>query len=326
LIVNPPRFAAKLSLRQIEAFRAVVLSGTVSKGAERMHVSQPAVSRLIADLEQAVGFTVFDRKRRFQLTEEGKLLYREVDQSFIGIDKIGQRAEEICKFRTGHIRVAASPALGLGLLPAVIKDFRAAFHDVTISTQVRASQSVAEWVASGQLDLGYAALPINQGGVSTRPLQPLPALCMVPRRHKLARCSMITPLMLAEEHLISLGPESSLRTSIDLVFHRAGVTMTSSVETTMSAHAAVLVREGLGIALIDPLTALAFVYPDLVLKPFQPTVPFEFAQLTPEHIGPSRLALAFIERADAVLERARQRIGLLYGMAKARPKRRNQAM
>jgi DNA-binding transcriptional LysR family regulator len=287
------RIRSRPSLRQIEAFQAVALSGSVSKAAQRLHVSQPAVSRLVSDFEHSVGFVVFDRSRRFELTPEGRLLYQEVEQSFSGIERIAQRAEEILTFRSGHLRIAASPALGLGLLPQVIKAFREAYSGVAISSQVRASQSVAEWVASGQLDLGYAALPINQGGLVTGE-------------------AVITPLMLAEEHLISLGPESELRRGVDQAFRRSDVFVLSSVETTMSAQAAMLVREGLGIALIDPLTALSFTDVDFVLKPFEPAVPYEFALLLPSHAGQSRLAGAFVDCVESFYDRARKRLQDLY--------------
>src|SRR5438045_3953839 len=120
---------SKLSLRQIEAFRAVVIHGSVSKAAERLYVSQPAVSRLIADLEQSIGFQLFNRGKGFQVSEEARLLFQEVEKSFVGLDKIAQRAEDIRTFRTGHLRMAASPALGLGLVPGVTRAFRATYPD-----------------------------------------------------------------------------------------------------------------------------------------------------------------------------------------------------
>jgi DNA-binding transcriptional LysR family regulator len=313
----------KLSLRQIEAFQAVVLAGSVSQAAHRMHLSQPAVSRLVADLERAVGFIAFDRARRFQLTAEGRLLYREVEHSFVGIEKISQRAEEICTFRTGHIRIAASPALGLGLLPLAIKSFRAGHAGVMISSQVRSSQSVAEWVASGQIDVGYAALPVNLGGVTTVPFEPLPILCLLPSGHRLSRERVITPQMLLEEHLISLGPESSIRGGIEGVFHRLGVPVVSSLETTMSAQAAALVHEGMGVALVDPITALASTDRELLIKPFEPAVPYEFAALLPEHSTPTQLAMRFMNEVRTFYLDLRVRLEALYPAAKK--KRRSKA-
>lgn len=310
--------ASTISGRQLEAFRCVVVAGSVSKAAQRMHLSQPAVSRLISELERRIGFQLFDRGRRFQLRDEGKLLYREVERAFIGVEKIAQRAEDIRNFRTGHLRIAASPALALGLLPAVMREFRAAFDAVTISVQVLASPAVAEWVASGPVDVGLAALPITQEGVVIRPFPAVPAVCMVPPNHPLARKPFLTPKELTRENVISLGPDSLLRTSIDRSFDSTGVPHSSSVETSMSAHAALLVAEGLGITIIDPFTALSRRSEDLRLKPFMPRAGYDFALLLPAHVPQARVTEAFISMVDQRVRAVAAEVEGLYKVAGSR--------
>jgi Transcriptional regulator len=303
---------ARISLRQVEAFRNIVQTGSVSRAAERMFVSQPAVSRLLADMEETVGFALFDRGRRFQLTAEGKLLYREVQQAFVGLDWIARRAEDIAAFRVGHLRVAAAPALSMGLLPPIIGRFHRQYETVSVAAQVRSSQEVAQWAATGQIDIGFAALPINQSGVEVTSFRALPAICMVPRSHRLAGEPYVTPEMLAADQVISLGSDSILRTLIDEAFERAGTAPTSFVETTMSAQAALLVHEGLGIAIIDPYTAMAFEHPGLVLKPLQPFVAYDYVMLTPAHQDPPRLAQAFIAITLQRIEQVERLIDAIY--------------
>jgi len=103
-----------------------------------------------------------------------------------------------------------------------------------------------------------------------------------------------------------------LRTLIDEAFAHAGVSMLSSVETTMSAQAAMLAHEGQGIAIIDPFTAVAFQHPGLVLKPLQPFVAYDYAMLVPEHTEPSRLAHSFIEIALKRVEAVQRTIEAIY--------------
>lgn len=291
------RHHTRLSLKQVEAFRAVVLAGSVSRAAERLFISQPAVSRLIADMEDRIGFTLFDRTRRFQLTTEGQLLFREVQQAFSGLEWISKRAEDIATFRVGHLSVAASPALALGFLPPILRDFKLGHKDVSLASHVRNSPEVAQWVASGQIEVGFAALPVSQSGLQIRPLKPIPAICMIPRNHRLSSETYLTPAMLASEPIISLGSDSMIRMQIDEVFGQEGVSILSSVEAMMSAQAALLAHEGLGIAIIDPFTAVAFQHPGLVLKPLKPLIPYQYALLTADHTEPSRLAQVFIETA-----------------------------
>ncbi|MFT4065124.1 LysR substrate-binding domain-containing protein [Paraburkholderia sp.] len=311
-MTSSPVRRTRLSLRQVEAFRVVVLTGSVSRAAERLFISQPAVSRLIADMENTIGFTLFDRARRFQLTAEGQLLFREVEQAFSGLEWITKRAEDIATFRVGHLRIASSPALALGLLPPIVREFHLAHDGVRLASQVRSSPDVAQWVASGQIDVGFAALPVNQSGVRIRTFQPLPAICMVPRSHRLAAEPFVTPAMLASDPIISLGSDSMLRTLIDEAFEHAGVSVLSFVETTMSAQAAMLAHEGLGIAIIDPFTAVAFQHPGLVLKPLQPFVAYDYAMLVPGHTEPSRLAHAFIEAVLRRVEAVQRTVETIY--------------
>lgn len=290
----------------------VAVAGSVSNAAQRMYISQPAVSRLVADLEEAIGFTLFDRARRFQLTTEGQLLFREVEHAFSGLEWIIKRAEEIATFRVGHLRIASSPALALGLLPPIIRAFQQQHPGVNLASQVRSSQDVAQWVASGQIDVGFAALPVNQSGVRVRAFAPLPAICMVPRSHPLSAEPYVTPALLASDPIISLGSDSMLRTLVDEAFEKAGVSVVSSVETSMSAQAAMLVHEGVGIAIIDPLTAMAFQHPGLVLRPLQPFVAYDYAMLTPQNSEPSLLAQAFIEGTLRRVEQLQRMTDAIY--------------
>ncbi|MBC7800259.1 MAG: LysR family transcriptional regulator, partial [Gemmatimonadaceae bacterium] len=96
-----------LSFRQLEAFHAVMIGGSASRAAELLGISQPAVSRAIAELEQGTGFALFDRVRgRLVPTPEGRLFFAEVDVSFTGLDRLRAAAARIRDFGSGAIRIA----------------------------------------------------------------------------------------------------------------------------------------------------------------------------------------------------------------------------
>ncbi|MFN3157433.1 LysR family transcriptional regulator, partial [Marivita cryptomonadis] len=107
-----------LQHRQLEAFNAVMISGSTVRAAELMGVTQPAVSRLIAELEAAVRFGLFDRVRgRLVPTPEGKLFHREVEASFVGLDRLQNAAASIRDYGTGSIRIASLAAAGTVIVP-----------------------------------------------------------------------------------------------------------------------------------------------------------------------------------------------------------------
>ena len=169
-----------ISLRQIEAFNAVMEAGSVTGAAEMMHVTQPAVSRLIRDLQFNVGFPLFERaKGRIMPTIEAKALFEEVRRSYVGLEKIVSAASEIRNFRAGYLQIAALPAMSLRFLPRVITAFSDANPGINISLHVRSSVRVSEWVASQQIDAGFAALQSASSPVpTTKPRRFSPAAIM----------------------------------------------------------------------------------------------------------------------------------------------------
>ena len=107
-----------LNYRQLETFRAVMLSGSASRAAELLDITQPAVSRTIAELEKGVGFVLFERiKGRLVTTPEAQMLLNEVEKSFVGLDRIRAEAARIRDFGAGSLRIASLAALGSTLVP-----------------------------------------------------------------------------------------------------------------------------------------------------------------------------------------------------------------
>ncbi len=113
-----------LNHRQIEAFRMSVQLGSATAAAEALHISQPAVSRLVADLERHVGFALFERRQRgLTPTADGQLFYEEVERSFRGMDLVEEAARAISGHRIGRVRVIAMPAYADGLVSRTIGGF-----------------------------------------------------------------------------------------------------------------------------------------------------------------------------------------------------------
>ncbi|WP_417582612.1 LysR family transcriptional regulator [Nitrincola sp.] len=107
--------------RQIEAFREVVLNGSLTAAALTLDISQPAVSRMIKDLSDELGLTLFTREKgRMTPTHEALTLFQEVERSFIGFEKIRHAAKQLQELQSGRLRIAAMPALGGSMIPEVV--------------------------------------------------------------------------------------------------------------------------------------------------------------------------------------------------------------
>lgn len=291
--------------RQLEAFRAVMVTGSVTGAAERLHLSQPAVSRLIGDLERSIGFRLFERVKGSPLraTPEAESFHLEVERSFAGLQVLSRVANDIRNARGGNLRIACLPALATGFIPGVIRDFLTAYPEVRVNLQSRSSTTVRQWVAAQQFDLGLATPSEHTTGLRTEPFLSLIGVCVVPPGHRLRRKNVITPDDLRGEAFVSLALEDPSRAKIDRVFDDAGVERDLRIETQYAMTIGGFVMRGVGCSILNPVSAHDLEAHGVVIKPFMPEVRFEYMLCMPEHRLPSRITQAFLESMRAARAR-----------------------
>ena len=288
-----------VTLRQIEAFRAVMVTGTVTQAANLMYVSQPAVSRMLADLEQEIGFKLFTRANRQLIpTDEGRAFYDEVERAFVGLEQLGRAASAIKEYHRGHFRIITIPSLASTVMSDLIARFSEKYTDVSISLEVQPSQRVFEWIVSQQCDIGLSTLPIENSAISTRPVIEGEAVCVVPRAHPLAGKAKIQPQDLIGEPFISFKADSVFRHMVDDVFQKAGIKRDLKIEARTTEAICGLVGSGLGVSVIGPTFPDVEMHRGLAIKPFDPLIPIQLALLTPAQKPMSRITERFIEIVD----------------------------
>ena len=284
-----------LNFRQLEAFHAVMISGSASRAAELLQVSQPAVSRAIAELESEVGFALFDRVRgRLVATPEGQLFFADVGANFAGLDRLRSSAARIRDFGSGTIRVASLAALGSTLVPRAIRKFRDAHPGVAITLQVTSSAAVRDLVVNGQFAIGLAADEVDLSGVDHRQFASLRALCALPPGHDLASRRVIRPRDLDGRAFIALSPEDRVRAEMNRVFQEAGARPDIVVETPNAATVCALALEGVGIGLVNPMATDGFAERGLLFRPFEPAIYFKAHLLFRPDTQQARLVKAFV--------------------------------
>ncbi|HEV8259084.1 MAG TPA: LysR substrate-binding domain-containing protein [Casimicrobiaceae bacterium] len=294
-----------MNLKQVEAFRMVMRVGTVTGAAERLRISQPAVSRLLSQLESKTGLRLFARsKQRLHPTPEAILFHREVERSFVGLEKLERAANSIKNANTGTLRIASIPVVGLAFLPRVVAAFRRQHPDVSISLQTRSSVTVVDWVVSSNYDLGFASLTLlDIANVQSTPFATLPGVCILPPGHRLSAKATIEPIDLEGEDFLSYDPLDPNRMTIDQVFRDADVRRRILVEAPYAAVIAAMVSQGVGVAIVSPLAIMDQLPQNLVVKPFTPTVPFGFSVLYRKDIPLSIAARSFLTLMRSEIER-----------------------
>jgi DNA-binding transcriptional LysR family regulator len=297
--------SADLRIRQIEAFRAVMQQRSVTRAASSLGVSQPAVSRLLADFESNVGFALFTRQRgRLVPTTEAYVLNEEVERAFVGLERVAQAAGQIRERRRGALSIAGAFDLAADFLPRVIALFAREHDGIDVTLLALEPAAVVEHVGAQRCDLGFVGPSIAHPQVRLDALGQWPMRCIVPRGHRLARKRIVTAADCAGEAFVSFPKLSEARTRIDRVFAESGVTRQMGVEAALAQSIVALVEAGAGIALVDPLSA-AGAAARVVVKRFSAALPATVHVARLAEQPQSLLADAFVRHVVMVLGQLR---------------------
>ena len=284
-----------LKIRQIEVFHAVLEAGSITRAAEQLNLTQPAVSLALSSFETELGFTLFHRSRGFFApTAEARLLAEDTEQSLMSLNRVATRAKAIRSGTTGSISIASNGAAAINLMPSIIAAFQRTYPDVTVNLMIRTSRKIASWAASHQIDIGIIDAPVPVPGTDAK-LFRLPCVCIMHRDDPLAAEPTIQPDMLDGRVIISITGDHAIDRKIDELCILAGATHRRMVSCGYFAIARNLVNEGAGIAIVDAMNGGAVLNDDVIAKPFEPEINFELALIRPNGQSPTQPLQSFVD-------------------------------
>ncbi len=295
-----------MQFKQVEAFRAIILTGSMTAAARELHTSQPNISRLIAQLERHTGFSLFSRVAgRLTPTPEARAFFRDVERAFVGLQDIKASARNIRRQGIGHLRIAAVPSIALTLMPGVMKIFAEKFPETRLSLYVGDSGTVAQWVTSSYCDVGISAYVDDMAGMSHERIDTLQGVGVVPKNHSLARLKR--PLKIRDfkgQSFISLHSGDGTRRHIDALFVNLDEDYRKMYyECRFAAAICNMVGLGMGISIVNPLVANSCKHMGIVVKDLEPKVQFSYYILTSTIHVTSTLALEIHEILKRELKR-----------------------
>ena len=286
----------KITFRQIDAFKTVVQTGTVTESARMLGISQPAVSRLISDLESEVGFQLFARSgRNLKATPEALLLVEEVRRALSGLEQIKLTAAAIKKFKHAQLRLISTPAFSTLIAPQLIQKFAQRQPEAMISLEIQSTDVAVEWMVSQNFDFGIAPATMVNPVTRSHPLTDTRSICVFPKGHRLENKKNISPTDLENESFISYLPDSRFRFEVDEVFKKAGVTRILQYEARTTDAICRLVAQGLGVSIISTMGTLPGVGEDFSIAPFEENIPFNGALIWSQQKTMSAVARDFLE-------------------------------
>ncbi|MGA0572847.1 LysR substrate-binding domain-containing protein [Variovorax sp. VNK109] len=286
----------RLNLRQIEVFRAIMQTGSISRAAGLLNVSQPAVSRLLSYTEQRLGLKLFERiKGRLYPTPEAKRLFVEVNLVYQGVQRVNEVAEDLIEHRMGHLRLACVPSLGQGLLPHAIARFLAKYPDVRVSLFTMRPHVLINALLTQQADLALVFLTDPHPSIEATQIYGNRLVAALPANHPLTARNVVSLEDLAAEKFIGYSHDTQIGQFMRQLFADAGLTIRPAVEVQQVDIACAMVQTGIGVALIDEITPLAPVWTRVVVRPVENAVdtPVNLLRATFEPM--SRIGQAFID-------------------------------
>jgi DNA-binding transcriptional LysR family regulator len=291
-----------VNARQLEAFRAVARTGTVTAAAESMHISQPAVSRLLAHLELQLSLALFSRsKGRLRLTPEGSALLRDVERHFVGLDAIQLAARRIAEHGPGSLRVLGFPSMSSGVLPLAIAQLLGQHPDTAITLDTDTTDRIAACVESGSYDVGFTAGEVSQGhAVEARVIASRPWVCVFPHAHRLSKLSEISLRELDTETLVGFSPGMSLRRQIERMFSMDGLEPNFALSAQTIESMCALVASGCGVAIIHPYASHVARMHGLSTAMLDDPAKLELTVVTPQASARAQFVDEFVSVVESV--------------------------
>lgn len=263
---------------EIETFRAIMRSGSTIKAAAVLNVTQPAVSQSVKRLEAQAGMALFRRTGgRLVPTPEAHALLSEVERVFIGMDAIEHRLRSLRDFGVNQLNISCYPAFGLGFMPRALARLQAHIEGSVwpqVSLQVLSSKEVRDRVAAGLSDFGLMADEMSLDGIEHSTFAQFPGVVVMPPGHALARFKTIQPGQLAELPFLALNPEDASRRRLETALAAQGVALRVAVHTPYAASVCEMALRGLGVGLVNPITALDYAQRGLVVRKLSINVSF----------------------------------------------------
>ncbi|SHI27539.1 LysR substrate-binding domain-containing protein [Pollutimonas bauzanensis] len=291
-----------LNLRQVEAFKAVIEHGTVSRAAEALFVSQPAVSKQLVKLEEDTGLALFDRVRgKLAPTRHGMRLYEEIDRIFAGLRQVEQAIDSIRRDEQRHLEIGVMPALSGSFVRRVTMNFMKAHPNVHVSIQTRSSQFLADWLVTRQIDVALVGSRVENPYIDREPLISSPLFCAMHIDHPLTKKRIIRAGDLDGLPFVSFATGSQTDQLVRKAFSAVGAELNSVLDTVTAPTVCEFVAAGLGVSLIHPLFAEG-TRGRIALRRFDPEIFFKFQLCSVRASRNASLIEAFMQEARLVAQ------------------------
>lgn len=246
----------QMTSRQIEGFVIAAELLSFTRAAQRLHMTQPAFSQLIRELETGMGVKLFERTtRRVSLTAAGEVFYEKLQAGVRGIFEACESARAVARAESGHLSVGSLQSLAIGVVIQTLGDFRRSSPGVTVSLREDYNGALYDHVLRGDLDFAVCALSTKANEILFDQLFEEELVIVMPCHHPLSQNNLCGWQQLQSEQLILMSNQSSTREQIAEAFAANNIVEKSFYDVASMFTALGMVREGFGVTML-PVTVL----------------------------------------------------------------------
>ena len=303
-----------MNLRHIEVFHAVYLNGSVSAAARALNVSQPSVSKVLRHAESLLGFPLFDRTGgRLVPTQDAHILFGDVSEIQDRVYALRETSRDLKRGSGGILKISTLPSIALDALPTTVKKFLQTHADVKFDLQTihhanslrklyeRETDIAIAFEVPADTPIGYQCLGEGQ-------------LMVLYREDDMPGAPPLIELeQLVGRPLVSVTASGPIGQFFAKEVQRAGVIMNEVISARTFHIATALVRQGIGMAVVDNFTAQSSLTPGLSMRPLKPQLTFKVRAMHLNNRPPTALANDFLKelaRTIAVQSKAMHNVEL----------------
>ena len=259
-----------MNLRQMEVFRAVMLTGGVGGAAQLLHVSPPAISKVLAQAQRQLGFALFERvKGRLVPTPEGQQLHAEVQALWRGVERVRDVSKALASPSTGTLRLAVSASLAPHLVPSTLALLCEQFPGLNCRLEILVAPIMVDALLDQSVDLGVALQPNEHPNLVREQMFRCGFACAMHPAHPLAQREVVKPADLRGERIIGSPADTPYGQALLRAYGREAATLRIALLVRSSASACWLAQAGAGVAVVDQAAVAGDTFNGLAVRPFQ---------------------------------------------------------
>ncbi|SDQ88213.1 transcriptional regulator, LysR family [Pseudomonas sp. UC 17F4] len=270
-----------MRLRHIEVFQAIRQTGSISGAAQLLHVTQPAVSKILQHAEAQLGFPLFLRVRgKLQITPEALALEREVDKVSDSVEGVRRLAASLRRQPGMRLRIGATPALALALFAPVIRQWAERHPQSECELSSLHSRELVQQLLMREIDVALTLRHPEHPGLNVQPLAHGKLVALAPKGYWSADSQGLALAVeeLADAPLIGLSSSDPLAAQVGQYLKNLEPAPRTSIRVQTYSLARAMVESGAGLALIDPFTAQGSA--QTLVRPLDPALPITLYALT----------------------------------------------